>query len=157
MVHRCLSSRILTSTRCIEWPAASRKTFMSRRIDDDSAVDLTISSGQHCFISIEKGHQAMRSLDSSLVRRFATFGLAILVTVAIHQVAVAQSGTWTDADGDGNWSDPANWTGGTIADGSGNTANFTIDANPAVVNTNFPGFYRNAINVDTARTIGNMV
>ena len=41
--------------------------------------------------------------------------------------AVAVDGTWSSAVS-GNWTDTVNWTGGTLADGSGSTADFnTID------------------------------
>lgn len=43
------------------------------------------------------------------------------------QSASALDGTWTN-DGSSAWSTPGNWSGGTVADGSGFTANFnTID------------------------------
>jgi fibronectin-binding autotransporter adhesin len=60
----------------------------------------------------------------------------------------AQSGTWTTA-GAGNWGDTANWNFGIgpIADGSGNTADFsTIDLTANVV-----------VTLDTPRTIGNLI
>jgi beta-galactosidase len=38
--------------------------------------------------------------------------------------AVGVSGTWT-ADANGNWSDASNWFGSNVADGSGNTADFS--------------------------------
>ena len=38
--------------------------------------------------------------------------------------AAAVSGTWT-ADASGNWSDSNNWFGGNVADGDGNTADFS--------------------------------
>ena len=53
--------------------------------------------------------------------------IAFLVTAGTSLLAIssasAQSGTWL---GNGSaWNDTAAWSGGTIADGSGNTANFT--------------------------------
>lgn len=88
--------------------------------------------------------------------QYNLFAIALALS-SIGRV-LAADGTWIDSDGDGLWSDTANWSGGTIADGSGSTANFnTLDANPATVNTNFPGFYRNAIGLDTSRTIGNLI
>jgi autotransporter-associated beta strand protein len=54
----------------------------------------------------------------------------MLTTVALSaltQSAPGASGTWT-ADSDGNWSDTTKWLGGTVADSSGNTADFsTVD------------------------------
>jgi autotransporter-associated beta strand protein len=98
----------------------------------------------------------MRSLISS-VQRISGFTAMLLIVCGWYGTAVGQSGTWTDADGDGAWGDTANWSGGTIANGSGNTADFsTVDVDGNVVNANFPGFYRNAINLDSTRTIGNM-
>jgi autotransporter-associated beta strand protein len=86
------------------------------------------------------------------------FTWALVVVVTYCGTSAAQNGTWTDADGDGLWSDSLNWSGGTIADGSGNTADFSqADVDGNTVNTNFPGFYRNGINLDTARTIGNLI
>ena len=39
----------------------------------------------------------------------------------------AADGTWTNVNG-GNWSDPLNWLGGTVADGEGSKADFsTVD------------------------------
>ena len=58
----------------------------------------------------------------SFIRLLATAG-------ALHAgpSAFASDGTWTN-DGSGLWSDSGNWSGGTIADGSGFTADFsTID------------------------------
>ena len=60
--------------------------------------------------------------------------------------AMAQSGTWT-ADASGNWSDTSNWSGGTVADGSGNTADFsTIDITAD-----------RTVTLDTPRTLGNLL
>ena len=54
-------------------------------------------------------------------------------------------GTWI-TDGNGNWSDPANWQDGTVADGPGKTAFFTKNITTAT----------RVVTVDTARTIGNI-
>src|ERR1700722_15666551 len=67
----------------------------------------------------------------------ATFGLA-------HPVR-AQNGTW-NVDADGLWSGSGNWLGGTIADGAGNTADFS--AVPITAE-------RNVI-LDTSRTLGSL-
>jgi fibronectin-binding autotransporter adhesin len=113
--------------------------------------------GQLVFL-FYKGHQAMSSsfLFSNRAIQYNLFAIALALS-SIGRV-LAADGTWIDSDGDGLWSDTANWSGGVVADGSGSTANFnTVDANPATVNTNFPGFYRNAIGLDTSRTIGNII
>ncbi len=57
----------------------------------------------------------------------------------------AQTGTW-NVDLAGNWSDSANWAGGIVADGAGNTANFSFDITAA-----------RTVTLDTSRTIGNIV
>jgi autotransporter-associated beta strand protein len=98
----------------------------------------------------------MRSLDTYL-KRFIPATCAWTLLLTLSSSALAANGTWIESTGDGLWSNPANWSGGVIADGAGNTANFNVDVNPVVVNTNFPGFYRNAVGLDSSRTIGNMV
>jgi len=59
--------------------------------------------------------------------------------------APAATGTWTNPSG-GSWTNSANWSGGIIADGAGNTANFstlTLSADAIVT-------------LHAARTIGNL-
>ena len=51
--------------------------------------------------------------------------LASLVCFSMHS-AHAATGTWA-VDASGLWSDTGNWSGGTVADGSTSTANFTND------------------------------
>jgi fibronectin-binding autotransporter adhesin len=51
--------------------------------------------------------------------------IAAMLIAATAPEAVAQSGTWSSTTG-GNWSDSANWQGGTIASGSGNAATFSL-------------------------------
>src|SRR6185436_13437207 len=104
----------------------------------------------------------MHSLFSRLNRSLRSVAAGSFIILTVHAAAVAQNGTWTDADGDGAWGDIASWSNGTgpIASGSGNTADFsTVDLVPTTVNTNFPGFYRNSIqqNDGATRTIGNMI
>ncbi len=66
---------------------------------------------------------------------------ALLATSSAH----AASGTWLGLSGD--WSDPAIWASGTIADGANFTANFTgVDISDA-----------RFINLNDARTIGNII
>ena len=79
--------------------------------------------------------------------RFNSLALAVVLALAGSAPAVrAASGTWTNKTGS-LWSVATNWLSGTVADGSGNTADFsTIDITSGVT-----------VNVDTARTIGNMI
>jgi fibronectin-binding autotransporter adhesin len=61
--------------------------------------------------------------------------------------AAAQSGTWSQATaGTYNWSNPANWAGGVVADGVGNTASFTTASLTGDV----------TVTLDGDRTIGNL-
>ena len=57
----------------------------------------------------------------------------------------AASGTWTGAAASGIWGGTGNWTGGTVADGSGFTASFTGEFTAT----------QNVV-VNSARTIGNI-
>ncbi|MEY2429754.1 MAG: hypothetical protein QOJ40_2639 [Verrucomicrobiota bacterium] len=57
----------------------------------------------------------------------------------------AQSGSW-NVDADGNWSDAPNWFNGIIANGAGNTANFSDS----------PITAERTVTLDTSRTIGTM-
>ncbi|MEY4246269.1 MAG: hypothetical protein RLZZ245_3854, partial [Verrucomicrobiota bacterium] len=58
----------------------------------------------------------------------------------------ANNGIWTNASG-GSWGTNANWTGGLIAGGEGNTADFST-LNPSTDTT---------VTLDAARAIGNLV
>src|SRR6266404_252092 len=75
--------------------------------------------------------------------------LAVLLAIAICAGAPkihAASGTWVNGNG-GSWTNIANWSGGIIADGSGNRGNFgtlTLSANATVT-------------LDAARTIGSLI
>lgn len=76
-----------------------------------------------------------------LKRLVTTVAGACLLTTG----AFAQSGSWTN-QADSVWSAPTNWLNAIVADGSGNTANFsTIDS--TVTNT---------IILDSSRTLGNL-
>src|SRR5215831_7255220 len=59
--------------------------------------------------------------------------------------ALAASGTWVLPAG-GSWTNAASWSGGIIADGSGNNANFsTVTLSSDAI-----------VTLDAARTIGNL-
>jgi fibronectin-binding autotransporter adhesin len=80
-----------------------------------------------------------RSLHSSVI--------IIALTTALTGAAAAQSGTWTSLTSGGNWSDAANWAGGVVADGAGNTANLSAVDLPE-------GPF--AVNLLNPRTIGSL-
>jgi autotransporter-associated beta strand protein len=65
--------------------------------------------------------------------------------LGLPDLALAQNGTW-NVDADGLWSDSGNWLNGIIADGAGNTADFS--AVPITAE-------RNVI-LDTSRTLGSL-
>jgi fibronectin-binding autotransporter adhesin len=73
--------------------------------------------------------------------------LIVAAVVALPMAAQAASGTWTDVNPN-DWSNAntASWLGGVIADGSGNTADFSTINLPADI----------SVNVVDPRTIGNM-
>lgn len=91
--------------------------------------------------------------------RFGRLACGLLaLALTMHTSAWAANGIWTESTGDGTWSNSANWSGGTIADGSGFTADFSqVDVSAVTVSTNYPDFYRNAIQVNTPRTISNLI
>jgi autotransporter-associated beta strand protein len=66
-------------------------------------------------------------------------------TVTATPAPPPTDGTWI-TDGNGNWSDPANWDLGTVADGPGKTAFFTKNITTAT----------RVVTLDSARTIGNI-
>ena len=73
-------------------------------------------------------------------------GAAVLVALLVlWGNASAQDGTWTNTSS-GNWSDANNWSGGIVADGSGNTAYFTNDITADLT-----------VHLDSARTNGSLV
>lgn len=72
----------------------------------------------------------------------------LLACVFVFGAAVdgrTQDGTWI-SDVDGLWSDTANWLGGIVASGAGNTATFSNEFASTV-----------QVNLDSARTIGNLI
>ena len=77
-------------------------------------------------------------------RLLASALIAVVLGVSARSVSAA-SGTWTNLAG-GSWTNNANWGGGVIATGNGNTANFstlTLGTAPMVT-------------LDGAQTIGNL-
>jgi fibronectin-binding autotransporter adhesin len=84
--------------------------------------------------------QSVRRVSKKIV------GMAILLTV-YNQAHAQSSGTWTNTVSGGVWSNPANWSGGTVADGSANTADFsTLDLTA-----------NNTVHLDSSRTIGTIL
>jgi len=77
-----------------------------------------------------------------LIARIAFVWLLLLASVAVSRAA---SGVWTN-DASSIWSATTNWSGGIVADGSGNTADFTL----ANVNTNF-------VTLDASHTLGQLL
>lgn len=82
--------------------------------------------------------------------KFSTFARASLLALApfcVVSTASAQSGTWIGISYGDLWSSTANWTGGTIADGAGNNANFsTLDLPEGLF----------AAELDSPRTLGSL-
>lgn len=87
----------------------------------------------------------MKPKKSLLFSSSIIFAVTSFLTGSLH----AQSGTWTGLTSGGNWTDIANWNSGAgpIADGSGNTADFSTVNIPAGAFT---------VNLAAARTIGNI-
>lgn len=88
---------------------------------------------------------------------------ACLCLLPTQKVAAQASGTWTGAgDGvdllpgpDGLWSNAGNWTGGVIASGANNTADFsTLDIADQTATT---GFAANRVDFDAPRTLGHLI
>ncbi len=78
------------------------------------------------------------------VRRFCAAALLAMLLLWLQtQNLPAPSGTWLST-ASGNWSDPANWAGGVIADGAGNN----------LIGQSLPTGATRTITVDTPRTIG---
>ncbi len=71
----------------------------------------------------------------------ARVAMAVLLTASLQ----AQDGTWTDGAGD--WGAAGHWSGGTIADGAGSTADFsTLDITADTT-----------VHLESSRTIGNLI
>jgi fibronectin-binding autotransporter adhesin len=72
--------------------------------------------------------------------------VALLIAVSTISASAATNGTWTDATSGGLWSDPANWSGGAIADGTDGIADFST-LNITADNT---------VHLSSARSIGSL-
>jgi len=90
----------------------------------------------------------MKNSQSTYTKLFLPLiAMVMAVATLIPIGALAANGTWTNVISGGNWSTAANWSGATIADASGFTADFNtinITTDPTVVH------------LDSARTIGNL-
>src|SRR5882672_7422555 len=80
----------------------------------------------------------MQSFNRLVSGRYLLMSLLIFAVTCLFKpdMARAADGTWTQATSGGLWSNPANWSGGTIADGAGATANLgtlNLAANNTVV------------------------
>jgi fibronectin-binding autotransporter adhesin len=64
----------------------------------------------------------MKTKPSQTNRNFSVLG-SLLLLAGLSSLKAA-SGTWT-SDSSGNWRDTTKWLGGTVADGTGNTADFS--------------------------------
>jgi autotransporter-associated beta strand protein len=70
-----------------------------------------------------------------------------LMLGAATPAAPAQSAFWSiGATSGGNWGNPANWQGGTVPSGSGNSAGFALDFTPGA-----------SVTLDGSRTIGRVI
>ncbi|MBN8461065.1 MAG: autotransporter-associated beta strand repeat-containing protein [Verrucomicrobia bacterium] len=77
--------------------------------------------------------------------KYSSASLFLAVSTLLSPLAMAADGTWSATAG-GNWSDPLNWSGNAIADGSGSTASFTSDISATA-----------AVTLDSSRSIGNLI
>jgi prepilin-type N-terminal cleavage/methylation domain-containing protein len=81
-----------------------------------------------------------------VARNLATLCLAVTLAAATSS-AMATDGTWTNLASGGVWSASGNWSGGTVANGIGATANFsTLDL-----------VADNTVHLDSGRTVGNLI
>lgn len=102
-------------------------------------------SGQMNLL-LQKGHQAMHSLFFSSKTVFSHAFVAGVIVLGLSGRALAANGTWTNPSG-GNYTDTANWAGGTVAMDSGATADFnTLDITGDL-----------GVSLETPLTIGNLL
>lgn len=69
------------------------------------------------------------------------------LVLPLVQVVHAADGKWNSTVTGGLWGTTTNWSGGTVADGSGFTANFTVDIPSSSL----------TVNLNSARMIGNLI
>jgi autotransporter-associated beta strand protein len=86
--------------------------------------------------------------NSDLLKRLFRFSFSMCAALlALGEMrAKAANGTWTNPNG-GSWTNSGNWSGGTIADASNNTANFGTLSLPSDA----------TITLDTPRMIGSLI
>ncbi|HEY2760149.1 MAG TPA: hypothetical protein VGI75_05385, partial [Pirellulales bacterium] len=78
--------------------------------------------------------------------RFAKIAMAGSLVMLISSTALAANGIWISTTDQSLWSTPSNWSGGTIADGTGALADFsTVDIAAATT-----------VNLDSTRTVGQL-
>jgi autotransporter-associated beta strand protein len=85
-------------------------------------------------------------LRSVFRHRFLFLALPLVLVAAMNRTAAATNGTWINATSGGLWSATANWSGGTIANGTDGIADFST-LNITADNT---------VQLDSARTIGQL-
>jgi autotransporter-associated beta strand protein len=86
-------------------------------------------------------------MKSKYYTRFLSPQVLAMAFAASTTSLYAQSGTWTaTTNGPNNWSTASQWSGSTVANGISNTATFGSDIGQLSV-----------VNLDSSRTIGNMV
>jgi autotransporter-associated beta strand protein len=73
--------------------------------------------------------------------------VALLIALSTTIASAATNGTWNDATTGGLWSNPANWSGGAIADGTDGIADFST-LNITADNT---------VHLDSVRSIGSIL
>src|SRR5438874_1038686 len=93
--------------------------------------------------SVNSRQNRRRNLDR--IRRMMPAVAAVSAALAATGFANAASGTWTSTAG-GLWSDTTKWSGGTIADGASNIADFST--------LNLTGGA--TVSLDSSRTIGQL-
>ena len=81
-------------------------------------------------------------MKTTTISKITSICFALLAGVLVSD---AQSGVWTN-DTSSVWSGTTNWANGIVADGSGNTADFTMN------NSNF-----DAVTLDSSRSLGTLL